>query len=217
MSKLDRKTLDQIGKALVAADMVSPRDIDEIAANPALFDSVRARIRQSAVEPTPKRVFPIRALAGGMTGLVVIAVIVTTLGVLRSKPLDVVVQPVVEAPRSWEKKTFSRPDVTATTDFPREPSPIRAEKISTRPTMNVVRQKQPEAQQVRHEGEFYALSYAGDPNETEPGGRIVRVDIPRSTLFAMGVDVPLENGPETVKADLLIGSDGVTRAIRIVK
>ena len=73
------------------------------------------------------------------------------------------------------------------------------------------------AQQASHEGEFYALSFAGDPNEAERGGRIVRVDIPRSTLYAMGVDIPLENEAETVKADLLVGNDGVTRAIRVVK
>ena len=36
------------------------------------------------------------------------------------------------------------------------------------------------ARQVDDENEFYALSYAGDPNETERGGRIVRVDISRA-------------------------------------
>lgn len=73
------------------------------------------------------------------------------------------------------------------------------------------------ARLVDDENEFYALSYAGDPNETERGGRIVRVDIPRATLFAMGFDLPLENESETVRADLLVGSDGVTRAVRVVK
>jgi hypothetical protein len=43
------------------------------------------------------------------------------------------------------------------------------------------------------------------------------VDLPRSSLAAMGVVLPVENGPDTVKADLLISSDGVTRGVRFVK
>ena len=65
--------------------------------------------------------------------------------------------------------------------------------------------------------EFYAISYSGDPAETDAGGRIVRVEMQRSSLFALGVNVPLENDAGPVKADLLIGRDGVTRAIRVVR
>jgi hypothetical protein len=61
------------------------------------------------------------------------------------------------------------------------------------------------------------LSFAGDLEETAAGGRIIRVDMSRSSLFAMGVDIPLENGREMVKTDLLIGSDGMARAVRIVE
>src|SRR5438874_326484 len=65
-------------------------------------------------------------------------------------------------------------------------------------------------------GEFYALSTGYDQDETTGGGRIIRVDMPRSSLFALGVNIPLENDAEVVKADLLIGSDGMTHAIRVV-
>jgi len=63
---------------------------------------------------------------------------------------------------------------------------------------------------------FIPVAYAGDPRETA-GGHIIRVDMSRSSLFALGVNVPLENDSDTVKADLLVGADGVTRAIRVVK
>jgi hypothetical protein len=46
---------------------------------------------------------------------------------------------------------------------------------------------------------------------------VIRVDVPRSTLFAMGFPVSLENESPTVKADLLIGPDGATRAVRLVE
>ena len=48
-------------------------------------------------------------------------------------------------------------------------------------------------------------------------GSIVRVELPRSALVALGLTVPLENSSPTVKAELLLGSDGVTRGIRIVE
>jgi len=63
--------------------------------------------------------------------------------------------------------------------------------------------------------DFYPVSYSGDPDEMG-GGRIIRVELPRSTLFAMGVNIPLENDSPTIKADLLVGRDGVTRAVRVV-
>ena len=132
---------------------------------------------------------------------------------------DVVVAPISEAHGPREIRKFTEPDKVAVTNLPLPPAPPRIDRISAKPEVKISRPRQSAAQQIRYEGEgdFYALSYAGDPNETERGGRIVRVDIPRSTLFAMGIDVPLENETESVKADLLIGSDGVTRAIRVVK
>ena len=217
MQKLDRKSLDQIGKVLVKADTALTREIDEIVTNPALFDGVRGRIQKGGVEVAPKRFLTKWVVPSSAAGILVIVAVVSALVVFRSKPVEIVVQPVVDTPKVHLPKSFSRPDSVATSDFPRAAPTVRAEKISTRPSVSVNRRKQPEAQQANYGGEFYALSYAGDPNETERGGRIVRVEVPRSTLFAMGVDVPLENGPETVKADLLIGTDGVTRAIRVVK
>jgi len=62
---------------------------------------------------------------------------------------------------------------------------------------------------------FYPVSYAG--NEALAGGRIVRMDIPRAQAFAMGIRVPLENDSETVRADVIVGPDGVPRAVRLVR
>ena len=63
--------------------------------------------------------------------------------------------------------------------------------------------------------EFYPLTFAGDPVETTSGGRVMQVELSRSSLFAMGFNIPIENGAELVKADLLVGPDGVARAIRL--
>ena len=217
MRKLDKQTLDEIGKATVKAGALSSRDIDRITGNPALFDSVRARINLVADERPRRSFFIGRTVVGTFASIALVTAVALALVVFRSKPLDVVHGPIPDPPKTRETKSFSEPDNVISSDFPRSSAPLKAEKISTRPEVKFNRPKRSAAQHIRYEGDFYALSYAGDPNETERGGRIVRVDIPRSTLFAMGVDIPLENEAETVKADLLIGSDGVTRAIRVVK
>lgn len=67
------------------------------------------------------------------------------------------------------------------------------------------------------EGDFYALPFAGISEEPNEELQILRVDLPRSTLFALGLNLPLEGEDQKVKTDLLVGSDGVTRAIRLVK
>lgn len=63
---------------------------------------------------------------------------------------------------------------------------------------------------------FIALPYAqsGVPFEQ---GVIVRVDIPASEFGAMGAPVIARPGQTRVKADLLVGQDGVPRAVRFVQ
>jgi hypothetical protein len=49
------------------------------------------------------------------------------------------------------------------------------------------------------------------------GGHMVRVELPRSTLASFGLPVNSERAGERVKADVLVGSDGMARAIRFVR
>ncbi|MEO8041565.1 MAG: hypothetical protein ABI646_03045 [Acidobacteriota bacterium] len=209
MGKLEKKTLDEIGKAMVKARALSSRDIDRITANPELFDSVRVRVALAIDKPTSQRPAR-RTLVATFSSIALVAAASFALVIFKTKPVEVVHLPTPDTTR------FTEPDKVGSPDQPRAASP-RVERITSKPELKFTRKSESAAQQIRYEGDFYALSYAGDPNETERGGRIVRVDIPRSTLFAMGIDVPLENETESVKADLLIGSDGVTRAIRVVK
>lgn len=218
MRKLENKKLDEIGKTLVRSGVVSSHDIERIVANPALFDSVRQRIASGSAEPVTKRSF-MRPTVTAVASVASIVAIALAFVVFKSGSNDVVSNPTPNIATTAETKRFTEPDRIVDAGFRPADTPMKAERISTRSnSTSYSRPKQPAApQEVRDEGDFYALSYAGDPNETEHGGRIVRVDIPRSTLFAMGVDIPLENEADTVKADLLVGTDGVTRAIRVVK
>ena len=216
MQKLENEKLDEIGKALLKAQAVSERELEEIIANPELFRSIQSRIASET--PTVRRsIFRPGPVAFATVALV--AVVAVAFLAFRSEPNEVVQTPAATPSTPAGVRQFREPDrISGPERLP--PALTTAELKSFTRKSTVVKQarsRRPVAQQARHEGEFYAVSYAGDPNETERGGRIVRVDIPRSTLFAMGVNIPLENEAETVKADLLVGNDGVTRAIRVVE
>ena len=46
---------------------------------------------------------------------------------------------------------------------------------------------------------------------------VVRVEIPRATLLSMGLPMNTDRGNTLVKADVVVGDDGVPRAIRLVQ
>ena len=51
---------------------------------------------------------------------------------------------------------------------------------------------------------------------TEDPVDLVRVELPRSSMIAFGIPVSAERAAERVQADVLLGSDGVARAVRFL-
>jgi len=223
---LDNKTLDTIGKKLVESGVTRSSDIERIISKPYLFAAVRERI---AVNETQSLLAPAGSLAmlfikrnaasfaGGVLILVVGAVAVsffrsenTLVAVTKVKVPDAI--PEVARPVFPPQGIDSK--LSAGRAFDPEIQPIKS-------VANVSAKRPGQRQQTNaiHEpaGEFYAISASYGADDDAAGSRIIRVDVPRSSLFALGVNIPLENDAEVVKADLLIGSDGVTRGIRVVK
>jgi hypothetical protein len=84
------------------------------------------------------------------------------------------------------------------------------------------------------EAETTTASAAAKPNEAESvtefislvadapaappleSGQLVRVQVPRAALASLGLPLNAERGNEPVKADVLLGGDGLARAIRFV-
>lgn len=62
--------------------------------------------------------------------------------------------------------------------------------------------------------EFLVVPGAANLPSMESGS-LVRVDLPVSVLPSLGVTPPA-GGAATVKADLVVGQDGLTRAVRLV-
>lgn len=64
--------------------------------------------------------------------------------------------------------------------------------------------------------EFFPLTYGGDQKTIERG-EVIRVQMPRSALIRFGLPVNVERADTLVKADLLLGEDGLAHAIRFVR
>jgi len=70
---------------------------------------------------------------------------------------------------------------------------------------------------VREEAtDFFPLAYSTVP---APGGYVVRMQVPRATLDSFGVTAfaSSDDGSETVAADVIVGGDGLARAVRFVR
>ena len=47
--------------------------------------------------------------------------------------------------------------------------------------------------------------------------QLVRVELPRSALVSFGLPMNVERADQRIKADVLVGNDGIARAIRFVR
>lgn len=62
---------------------------------------------------------------------------------------------------------------------------------------------------------FFPLTYGSPPNLQE-GGQLMRVELPRDAVARFGLPVNMDRSNQRVKADVLVGSDGLAQAIRFV-
>lgn len=214
--KLDNKTLDAIGKKLIKDGRVGPARIDRIVSNPNLFGLISERIASDGRNAA--HVYSIRrgAVAFSAAGILVVMMF-AAVAVFRQENA---VFTVVQQPVSDVVPEVARPVIPPQgTVLKPETGRVSINDMRARKAVAPSSKTSPRTPRTRGDGEryFYPVAYTGDPAETAGGGRIIRVDMNRSSLFALGVSLPLENDNETVRADLLVGADGVTRGVRVVK
>ena len=64
--------------------------------------------------------------------------------------------------------------------------------------------------------DFMPIGYVNSAS-LQDGGSVVRVELPRSTIVSMGFALNMDRSGDRVKADVLMGADGLARAIRFVQ
>src|SRR4030095_11897101 len=217
------ETVDEIGQKVLKALRVSEDEVDAIVAKDDLFEPVRAGIRKGSTDPAQGHYSAWLSLSvrswriTAVTALFVVGTfgIIFTVLTDNSRPdlardVDLPSPTAVSSPNA----TIDYPEVASQPNTPIVVEKPRARYRSL--SQNSVISKQRPARDVEEVGEFQIVTYT-DLATGDEAGQIVRVELPRSSAFAMGIDLPVENQmTNKIKADLLIGEDGVMRAVRIV-
>jgi hypothetical protein len=96
-------------------------------------------------------------------------------------------------------------------------SPGSRRKSSTRHTVGASAKTKPaNTDNTEVATDFFPVIYGGATNLAE-GGRMVRVQLPRLAMASFGLPVHMDRANEKVKADVLVGVDGLAQAIRFVQ
>jgi hypothetical protein len=121
------------------------------------------------------------------------------------------------APRDDPKPVASATTIASASDAvtPRA-HPVRAH--ATRPASSAVRRDaaRPSGRKASAPDRYVPWLWA-DPTMEFDRGHVVRVGVPRSALASWGWPVEGDVADESVEAELLLGEDGVARAIRVVR
>lgn len=219
--ELSDEQFDRLMKTVLSDASLADPEIDKIADSPTIWWAVKRDIENrnaAAVSPWPPANRLRRALVFGVPTLAA-AVVILSVFVWRmddAAPNDVVVLEPTEpaAVQSVEPSVVDRsgPMVSA----PR-PIALTSERVTKRgpakPVGQTVRRMRstPEPQEIKTE--FIALSYARNPDS----GQIVRVKVPSSMMVTFGLVQTVEKPTNLIDAELLVGDDGLTRAIRFVR
>ena len=160
------------------------------------------RKRHPAVSRRWRKPAAIGAIAAGM-------VLAMALGLRRNEsPVSPPVKP--------------EPQAVAVPAAPQVIAPVYRERQKTRPQrLRIARQKPARqsatlatARNREIMTDFIPVVY--DPTPIERG-HLVRVRLPRSAIAAFGLPVNEQHADEPIKADVLVGDDGLARAVRFVK
>jgi len=90
------------------------------------------------------------------------------------------------------------------------------EPASDQPRRISHRRQRVESRSTEVATDFLPLTFVDDSRAQE-SGHVVRVKVPRSALIAFGVPMNMERAGELITADVVIGNDGLARAIRFVQ
>jgi hypothetical protein len=232
MSKhdLQKEELDRIGRRLLEATKLQSVEIEKIVNAPHLFDSVRARIK--AEQPRRKArffVWNLQTASGAFAVLIVLLAIAAVIFSGKNNAPQTIAKigateiqttfkqsenpkPAPEIAKTDEKTPAVKNPVTAQkTDF-KEDAPSLPKSVRKPSQTTSAQSHKKDAKAV-----FYPLAFGGNWEADGEDLQIVRAELSRAELFALGINLPVENESARVKTDLLVGADGVARAIRFVE
>lgn len=237
---LQKQRLDRLERRLYQAAKLQPEELKKIVAAPQLYDSIAAKIKAKPGARKSKgftgrqaissvwiwqRVgiaFAILAFLAGAVGVTVISRQSSLSPSDEQAPateIQAQLEP-IETLQPPNHGILSKPQNTKNR-IPGRKAVFKNQAVQMRRSVQKLGFTKRQASRAQAEGkalgEFYRITFTGNLNEEAEDLKIVRTELSRLTLVALGVNLPLENQSAKIKADLLTGSDGLVRAIRFVK
>jgi len=214
--------------------------LDEIAESPRLWWNVRNRIETEKARRTPRWFAAFRApipVFGALAILVCLGLVVLFLNFSENSKSTVAEQkPVRNSTGEVSQTPADLPDAAPKVDSGKseiskkpvsEKAPLRniappakfvaenrTRENSTKQILNPSKKEISPKQTVPEtKTDFIALSYAANTES----GQVVRVKVPSSMMVSLGVKTNVEKESELVNAEVVIGDDGLARAIRFIR
>ena len=233
-----KERLDRIGQSVLRSLKVSEEEIEVVAGSPDLYDRLRLRIEAGAGRwrgegaSANGRLSPVRRALRFITSqgpgqarvrerilwlAAVALVLLMTATLMLWRPRSSQQQSSVEESTSVKSAAVPRQEIESKTpatssEMTQVSAPVAAAGASRRTL--------PRRRERSHSSEvatdFFPLTFIADSTASQ-SGQVVRVRIPRSALVSFGLPMNVERAGELVKADVVIGDDGLARAIRFIQ
>jgi hypothetical protein len=217
----DERALSAGLKSLAVSDegKASPASVEA-----ALLEAFRAR----ASDP-PARRLPVRSRSWPRWALAAAAILIA-FGYIVYRAIQN--EPLKDNQVVIEKRPAPQPSVNPGAQVVKENGPTEPPRGSRAPQSRRGNRARPGRPFIRdsitaysndseYTTDFFPLSYSDDQKPVESGEvirvQVIRVQMPRPALIAFGLPVNIERADVPVKADLLVGEDGLARAIRFVR
>jgi len=196
-------------------------EMNSLHASEATEQSLLASFRQhSVVVPltSPRSYRPYWLTAVAAILLIVFGLVAVVWKGSNQPKSQIAVQPAPQAPKEIkENKNLVAPnDQLANLPAPSKPKRNLNPRVPQTRNSKANRAENTVANHAEVATDFMPLGYL-NPALLQDGGQIVRVEVPRTTMASFGLPVNMDRYNERVKADVLLGVDGVPHAIRFVQ
>ncbi len=207
--------------AIVADASADDALIDEIVASPTLWWNVRREIGQqaeAAATPWP----PVNAIRRWlMIAVPALAAAAVVISIFVFRPNTVTTETAGLQQDGPASATVVSPEIVPEPALPVKISDSGKTAVSARPAAQLravkarsVRSAVPaRADKPVFKSEFIALTYARNPES----GQMVRVKVPSAMMVTLGLVSSVEKPTSMVDAEVIVGDDGQTHAIRFIR
>lgn len=214
---LTDEEIEQIMHKLLKAGTVQDEVVEKIITSPKLFDSIQNKINAEISETkiTRHNWFWNRQIIFSFLSIVLVSMAIIIFIYFNSRETTIQMAEnnyygefKTQIPKA-ENKTIAPPKLINNINFTQR-------RVLRNPVVH--RAKPLQFKQIKsQENKFIPINFAEDLEIAKKDGSIIRVNLSRASLLALGVNLPAEDEKSSIKTEFLISSDGIPKGVRLVK